>query len=333
MSWARDGRIERGSGTRGIGTVLRVADEVADALRAGRPVVALESTLISHGFPYPENLEIARDSERAVRAAGAVPATVAMHDGRLLVGLGGDELETLATAPGVAKVARPTLAAALHRGGWGATTVSATMIAAQAAGIAVFATGGIGGVHRGALVAPDGGRGSLDISADLDELARTPVVVVCAGPKLILDVPLTVEALETRGVPLVTIGADEVPAFWARSSGVPSPISVATAEEAAGIAALHLQLDLGSGMLVCTPVPEEDQVPREQLEAVIDRATAEATSAGIRGGALTPWLLARMAELTGGATVRANLSLIRNNARTAGRLAAALAQGREPAGR
>ncbi len=309
----------------GVASVLRVAPEVADALRRGRPVVALESTLITHGFPYPENLSIARGSESEVRAGGAVPATIAVRDGRLLIGLEDVELETLATAGGVAKVARPTLAASLARGGWGATTVSATMIAAHAAGIRVFATGGIGGVHRGALVNAGGGSGSLDISADLDELARTPVAVVSAGPKLILDVALTVEALETRGVPLLTIGGDEVPAFWARRSGVPSPLVVASPEEAAQIAGTHLGLALGSGLLVCVPVPAGDEVPREQIEPVIERAVAEAAAAGIHGAALTPWLLARIADLTADASVRANLALIRNNARVAAGLAAALA--------
>jgi pseudouridylate synthase len=308
----------------GVRAVLRVSEEVAGALREGRPVVALESTLISHGFPYPENLAIARGSEDAVRAEGAVPATVAIHHGRLLVGLEASELETLATVHGVAKVARPTLAAALARDGWGATTVSATMIAARAAGIPVFATGGIGGVHRGALAGPGGAPGTLDISADLDELARTPVIVVSAGPKLILDVPLTVEALETRGVPLLTIGSDEVPGFWTRRSGVRSPIVAASADEAARIAGTHLRLELGTGMLVCAPVPEADEVPRERIEGVIEEATAEAVRAGIRGAELTPWLLARIAELTEGASVQANLSLIRNNARTAARIAVAL---------
>jgi pseudouridine-5'-phosphate glycosidase len=312
------------AGTGGVASVLSVAPEVAAALRDGRPVVALESTLISHGFPYPENIRVARDSEEAVRSAGATPATIAIHDGRLLVGLGTADLETLATVPGVAKVARPTLAASLARGGWGATTVSATMIAAHAAGIRTFATGGIGGVHRGALVGPGGVSGSLDISADLDELARTPVAVVCAGPKLILDVALTVEALETRGVPVITIGADEVPGFWSRSSGVRSPFSVADAGEAARIVGTHLDLGLGTGLLVCVPVPLEDAVPRDEMEEAIRRATAEGDERGVRGAELTPWLLARVAEITAGASVRANLALITNNARTAAQIAVAL---------
>jgi pseudouridine-5'-phosphate glycosidase len=308
----------------GVRERLRLAPEVEAALRDGQPVVALESTLISHGFPYPENLAIARDSEAEVRRQGAVPATVAIHDGRLLVGLSETEVETLATVSGVAKVARPTLAAALVRGGWGATTVSATMIAARAAGIQVFATGGIGGVHRGALAGPGGAPGTLDISADLDELARTPVAVVAAGPKLILDIPLTVEALETRGVPLVTIGEREVPAFWTRRSGVPSPIVVASAGEAAALAGAHLALGLGSGLLICAPVPEADQVPRDAIERAVAQGIEEAGQAGIRGAALTPWLLARIAEITQGASVRANLALIRNNARVAAQVAVLL---------
>ncbi|MDA8201540.1 MAG: pseudouridine-5'-phosphate glycosidase [Chloroflexi bacterium] len=309
---------------KGISSALRITPEVAEAIARGRPVVALESTLITHGFPYPENLQIARDSEAAIRAHGAVPATVAVRDGRLLVGLSGDDLEALATSRGAAKVSRPTLAAGLRRGGWGATTVSATMIAAHAAGIRVFATGGIGGVHRGALVAADGSRGSLDISADLDELARTPVAVVCAGPKLILDVPLTVEALETRGVPVVTIGSEEVPGFWSRTSGVRSPIVAPDIADAAGIVSAQLGLGLGSGLLVCAPVPESDAVPREVVESAIGRATAEAGERGVRGADLTPWLLARIADLTEGASVRANLALIRNNAGTAAAIAALL---------
>ena len=212
-----------------IGERLVVAPEVAEALRGGRPVVALESTLISHGLPYPQNLEVATASEAAVREAGAVPATVAIRDGRLLVGLEPDDLEALATAPvgSVRKAARPSLAVALAAGGWAATTVSATMIAAHAAGIRVFATGGIGGVHRGALGIPgSAGPPTLDVSSDLEELARTPLAVVCAGPKAILDVPLTLEYLETRGVPVVAIGQPELPGFYARSSGIDAPISV-----------------------------------------------------------------------------------------------------------
>ena len=300
--------------------------EVADALAAGRPVVALESTLISHGLPYPANLEVARASEAAVRAAGAVPATVAIHDGRLRVGLADADLEALATAPAgsVVKAARPNLAAALDSEGWAATTVSATMIAAAATGIRVFATGGIGGVHRGAL----GGEGrspSLDISSDLEELARTPVAVVCAGPKAILDLPLTLEYLETRGVPVVAVGQDEMPGFYSRGSGVRAPASVADLAGAARLVEAHLGLGLGSGILVCVPVPEDAALSLEAARSAVDQATTEADAAGVHGPAVTPWLLARIAELTDGASLRANTALIENDAAFAGRLAVALA--------
>jgi len=311
----------------GLAGRLRVGDEVAAAIADGRPVVALESTLISHGFAYPDSRVIALDSEHAIREHGAVPATVAIRDGRFVVGLSADEIEDLATARGVMKASRPSLAVALNRGGWASTTVSATMIAAAAAGIRVFATGGIGGVHRGALIDPaTGARGSMDISADLDELGRTPVIVVCAGPKLILDVPLTIEALETRGVPVITVGTDEIPGFWAVDSGVRSPARVESVEDAAAVAATHLDLGLGTGMLVCTPVPAADAVLRATVEREIDAAVAEAEASGIGGAALTPWLLARLAQRTGGATVRANLSLIRHNAEVAADIAVRLAQ-------
>jgi pseudouridylate synthase len=303
---------------------MAIAPEVADALRDGRPVVALESTLISHGLPYPRNVEVARASEAAIRSAGAVPATVALNAGRLLVGLGGDDLERLATAPhgSVAKVSRRNLGAAIASGGWGATTVAATMIAAHAAGIRVFATGGIGGVHRGAL---DGDRPSFDISADLDELARTPVAVVCAGPKAILDVPRTLEYLETRGVPVVAIGIDDVPGFYARRSGFPAPTSVPDVDAAAGVIRAHEALGLGSGLVICAPVPEADALPDQVTREAVDQAIREADHTGVGGAALTPWLLARVAAITDGASVKANISLIVNNARVGGELATALA--------
>jgi len=306
---------------------LTVAPEVTSALADGRAVVALESTLISHGLPYPTNLEVARASEAAVRESGAVPATVAIRDGHLLVGLAAGDLEALATAPAgsVRKAARPSLAAALVAGGWAATTVSATMIAAHAAGIRVFATGGIGGVHRGALAGGRSGRPpSFDISSDLEELGRTPMAVVCAGPKAILDVPATLEYLETRGVPVVTIGQAELPGFYARSSGIRSPLTAATVEEAAAIAGRHLELRLG-GVLLCVPVPASAALPDDVARDAIERAIAEAESAAVTGPELTPWLLARIATLTDGASVRANTALIENNARVAGPLAAALA--------
>jgi len=353
--------------------------EVADALAAHRPIVALESTLISHGLPYPDNVAVARAAEAAVRASGASSATVAIHDGRILLGLTDAEIETLgrAEAGTVLKASRPNLSLALDRSGWAATTVSATMIAAAAAGIRVFATGGIGGVHRGALgggvgpgptgveggtpdalgregadttaqadadamagegataragaSAPAASQGpsrppTLDISADLEELARTPIVVVCAGPKAILDLPLTLEYLETHGVPVVAIGQDEIPGFYSRGSGVRAPISVADEAAAARLVAMHLELGLGSGMLLCVPVPEADALPLGVASAAVDRATAEAGEAAIHGPALTPWLLARIAALTDGASVRANTALIENDARVAGRLAVTLAK-------
>jgi pseudouridine-5'-phosphate glycosidase len=304
---------------------LLVAREVAAALAAGTPVVALESTLISHGLPYPDNRDVAMASEAAIRSTGAVPATIAVCDGRILVGLDAEALATLATAPpgSVRKAARPSLALALATGGWAATTVSATMIAAHAAGIRVFATGGIGGVHRGAF----GPAASLDVSSDLEELARTPVAVVCAGPKAILDVPATLEFLETRGVPVVAIGQDELPGFFARSAGVMAPASVPDVAGAAELVGTHLGLGFGSGVLVCVPVPERDAVPEAVARAAVERATAEATAAGVTGPALTPWLLARVADLTGGASLRANTSLIVNDALIAGRLAVLMAGG------
>ena len=300
---------------------LDISPEVMAALAAGRPVVALESTLISHGLPFPQNLEVASASEAAVRAAGAVPATIAIHGGRLLVGLGEASLLALATAPAgsVRKAARPSLAAAIADGGWAATTVSATMIVAHAAGIRVLATGGIGGVHRGAL------GGALDISSDLEELGRTPMAVVCAGPKAILDVPATLEYLETHGVPVIAVGQADLPGFYARSAGIVAPSSVADVGAAARLVAMHLALGLGGGILVCVPVPEADALAEASAREAVDRAVAEAFEAGIAGPALTPWLLARIAVLTDGASVRANTSLIVNDAHVAGELAARLA--------
>ena len=298
---------------------LSIDPRVAAALGDGRPVVALESTLISHGLPYPQNLEVACAAEAAVVDGGAVPATVAIRSGQIKVGLVQGELEELAKAPSgsVVKAARPNLAAALTVEGWAATTVSATMLAAAAAGITVFATGGIGGVHRDAAT-------SFDISSDLDELARTPVLVVCAGPKSILDVPATLEYLETRGVPVVTIGQDEVPGFYARSAGIRSPWRVEDAAGAARLGDRHLALGLGSGMLVCVPVPDADALPVDEARDAVDRACADADDKGISGPDLTPWLLARIAELTNGAAVRANTALIVNNARAAAEIAGQL---------
>jgi pseudouridine-5'-phosphate glycosidase len=331
----------------GVRDRLRIAPPVAEAMAAGRPVVALESTLISHGLPYPQNLSVARAAEAAVRSSGSIPATVAIRDGTILVGLDDAALEILATAPAgsVMKAARPSLAVALARGGWAATTVSATMIAAHAAGIRVFATGGIGGVHRGAFGSPvlevmrsspiargwSSGfatgsltRASLDVSSDLEELARTPVAVVCAGPKAILDVPATLEYLETRGVPVVAVGQDDLPGFFARSAGIRAPSSVADVAAAAAVVREHLDLGLGSGIVVAVPVPAADAVPEAAASEAVEAAIRDAAQQRVAGPALTPWLLARIAELTSGASVRANTALIANDARVAGELAGLL---------
>jgi pseudouridylate synthase len=309
----------------GIAARLVVAPDVASALAHDVPVVALESTLISHGLPYPANVEVARASEAAVRKAGAVPATVAIRAGRLFVGLDDEVLEALATAPpgSVRKAARPSLGAALAAGGLAATTVSATMIVAHAARIRVFATGGIGGVHRGAFGSGTG-PATLDVSSDLEELARTPVVVVCAGPKAILDVRLTLEWLETRGVPVMTIGQEDVPGFYARTSGIRSPLSVANVREAASVIETHLSLGLGSGVLVCVPPPASAALSEREVAATVQQAIDEAERAGIDGPALTPWLLARVAQLTDGRSVAANTALIVNDARVAAELAVVL---------
>lgn len=294
------------------------SDQVADALADRRPVVALESTLVTHGLAYPANLEAARRSEAAVLAAGAVPATVATHDGRILVGLDGDQLQQLAQARGVPKVSRQNLSGVLGRPGWAGTTVSGTMIASALAGIRVFATGGIGGVHRG-------GEDSLDISADLDELARTPVAVVCAGPKSILDVGRTLEVLETRGVPVVGWATDELPGFFSRTSGYRAPLRVDDASEAAALMERHAALALGSGILFCVPLPESAAIPRDEMETVIEAAVRDVEARGIHGPASTPAVLSRVAELTDGRSVAANLALIEHDASVAARIAVALA--------
>jgi pseudouridine-5'-phosphate glycosidase len=304
-----------------VGERLLLGEEVQAALAEGLPVVALESTLITHGLPHPENISVARAAEAEVRAEGAVPATVAVFAGRLVVGLDDRQLETLATEPAgsVMKASRPTLAAALASDAWAGTTVSATMLAARAAGIRVFATGGIGGVHRGR---------PFDVSSDLEELARTPLAVVCAGPKSILDVAATIEILETRGVPVVSLGQPDVAGFFSQTSGVASPIVARGDAELVRIVTTHLGLGLLSGILITVPVPAADALPRPDADAAIAAAIEQADAARIQGPALTPWILNRIAELTDGASVRANRALIVNNARVAARLAAALATSR-----
>jgi pseudouridine-5'-phosphate glycosidase len=297
---------------------LRLGPEVAAALAAGRPVVALESTIISHGFPWPDNLAMARAVEAELRAAGAVPATVAVIEGQIRVGLTEAETEALARARDLPKLSRADLAVCLATGGSGATTVAATMIAARLAGIEVFATGGIGGVHRGAAE-------TFDISADLHELAKTPVTVVAAGAKAILDLPKTLEMLETLGVPVIAVGQNAFPAFWARSSGLAAPLRL---DDPAAIARAHRMrraLGLPGGQLVANPVPDADEVPLDRLKPLIAEAEAEARARGVAGKAVTPFLLARLDALTCGATRRANLALVRANARLAAEIAGALA--------
>jgi pseudouridine-5'-phosphate glycosidase len=298
---------------------LHISEEVTEALHAGRAVVALESTLITHGLPHPANVETALAMEAAVRAGGAVPATIAVLGGKITVGLTRAQIETLATRPAgsVRKCSRRDLPIAIARGEDGATTVAGTMIVAHLAGIHVFATGGIGGVHRGA---------PFDVSADLLELGRTPVAVVCSGAKSILDLPLTLEVLETQGVPVVGLGTDTLPAFYSRSSGLPVDVSIQTAAEAAQIIAAAQRIEAGHGVLVTVPVPEQDAMPVEKMEGAIRRATAEAEEKKIHGKAATPFLLARVAELTAGESRRANIALLVNNARAAADIAVALAR-------
>lgn len=295
---------------------LHVHPEVAAALASGRPVVALESTVITHGLPEPVNLELARRMEGEVRSAGAVPATVAVIDGRVCLGVTTDELERLALSRSLMKVSRRDLGTAMAQRATGGTTVAATMIAAHAGGVQVFATGGIGGVHRGT---------SGDISADLPELARTPVVVVCAGAKAILDLPRTLEWLETAGIPVLGWGTDEFPAFFTRSSGLPVSAKVRNAAEAVALIRAQWEMGLRSGVLVCVPCPEEVAVPAEKVERVLRTALQQAESEGVRGKQVTPYLLARLADLSAGGTLRANLALLRNNARVAAEIARAFA--------
>jgi pseudouridine-5'-phosphate glycosidase len=296
------------------GAPLNFSHEVADARAAGRPVVALESTIITHGMPFPDNLTTAQAVEDEVRAAGAVPATIAVLGGQIHVGLTGDELEALAQAQGVMKLSRADLAACLTSGRMGATTVAATMICARLAGIPVFATGGIGGVHRGA-------ESSFDISADLQELAQTPVTVVAAGAKAILDLPKTYEVLETLGVPVIAYGQDDLPAFWSRSAGLRAPLRLDSAEEIAAAHVMRARLGLPGGQLVANPIPVEHEIPHADLAPLIDRALAEAAEQGITAKAVTPFLLDRLYQLTEGATLAANIALVKNNARLAAGIA------------
>ena len=293
---------------------LDLGPEAGRALAEGRPVVALESAILTHGLPRPRNLEVVRAAEAALRAEGVTPATVAVIEGRLRVGLDDAALTALSRAGGVAKLSRADLAASLATGGTGSTTVAATMIAAHLAGVEIFATGGIGGVHRGAGA-------SFDVSADLHELARTPVTVVCAGAKAILDLPATLEVLETLGVPVIAVGQDALPAFWSRDGGPPAPLRMDDPAQIARAHRLRAALGLGGGQLVAVPVPEPHAIPMAELAPLIACATDEAGAAGIAGKAVTPWILSRLAEATRGRTLDANAALLVNNARLAGRIA------------
>jgi pseudouridine-5'-phosphate glycosidase len=293
---------------------LRIAPEVHEA----RSVVALESTIIAHGMPYPENLATARLLEQQVREGGAVPATIAVIGGAIRVGLDAAELEHLARSSDVLKLSRADLPYAVASGKTGATTVAATMICAHLAGIRVFATGGIGGVHRGA-------QNSFDISADLEELARTQVAVVSAGAKALLDLPKTLEYLETRGVPVIGYRSDEFPAFWSRASGLKTPLRMDSPEEIARFLALKWEMGLGGGAVICNRVPEDDEISAGAMRGFIDEALRDADARGIFGKAVTPFVLARIAELTGGRSLRTNIALAASNARLAADIATHIA--------
>lgn len=292
---------------------LRLSDEISAA--RGRPIVALESTIITHGMPFPQNVAAARKVEAEVRKSGAVPATIAVMGGQILIGLNDQELDALGQAKDVMKLSRADLPACLAMGKTGATTVAATMICAHLAGISVFATGGIGGVHRGAET-------SFDISADLIELATTPVTVVCAGAKAILDIPKTLEYLETHGVPVITYGQDDFPAFWSRSSGIKSPLRMDDANLIAKSAQMRARLGLAGGQLVANPIPAGDEIPFDQISPIIEAALIEAK--GIAAKSVTPYLLDKMYEMTKGLSLDANIALVLNNARLGAAIATAM---------
>ena len=300
-----------------INKYLDVKPEVAEAIAQGKPVVALDSTIISHGMPYPQNVETALQVEKIIRENGAVPATIAIIGGRLKAGLTPEEIEYFGKkGQAIAKASRRDLAVLCARGQDGATTVTTTMIIAHMAGISMFATGGIGGVHRGAET-------TMDISADLEELARTPVMVVCAGAKSILDLGLTLEYLETHGVPVIGYGTEELPAFYTRTSGFPVDYRVDTPEELAAAFRAQNDMALGGGMLVTNPIPEAYSMDPAVINGAIDQAVTECREKGIHGKGITPFLLARVAELTGGDSLASNIQLVYNNARVAAQTAAA----------
>ena len=297
---------------------LDISAEVKEALEQGKPVVALESTIISHGMPYPQNVETAMNVEKLIRENGAVPATIAIIKGRLKAGLTAEEIDYLGkTGAAVTKASRRDLPILVAEGRDGATTVTTTMMIAHMAGIKVFATGGIGGVHRGAET-------TMDISADLEELAQTPVMVVCAGAKAILDLGLTLEYLETKGVPVLGYGTDELPAFYTRESGLGVDARVDTPEDLAAIFQAQRDLGLKTGMLVTNPIPQQYAMDKTVIDKAIDQALAESHEQGIHGKETTPFLLARVAELTGGDSLESNIQLVLNNARVAAKTAVAL---------
>lgn len=295
---------------------LDIHPEIQQALRKNEPVVALESTIITHGMPWPKNVETALAVENIIRENGALPATIAVLDGTIKVGLDTDTIERLAKEEDVLKLSRADLAFALSNGKPGSTTVAATMIAAELAGIEVFATGGIGGVHMGASQ-------SFDISADLGELGRTNVMVVCAGPKAILDIPKTLEVLETNGVPVVGYNCEELPAFWSRSSGIPAPLRMDSCEEIAKMWKTRHDLRQHGSILINNPVPQADEIPATEMAAYITQAISEAEAEGISGKAVTPWLLSRIFEITDGKSLSTNIALVINNAKLAAEIAVA----------
>ncbi|PSR86800.1 Pseudouridine-5'-phosphate glycosidase [Actinidia chinensis var. chinensis] len=315
-------RRKGGKESEGIG-MIKLSPEVSEALSRGRAVVALESTIISHGMPYPQNLETAKEVEAIVRENGAVPATVAILDGVPCVGLSAEELERLANLGTKSrKTARRDIAHVVATGGNGATTVSATMIFASLVGISVFVTGGIGGVHRH-------GENTMDISSDLTELGRTPIAVISAGVKSILDIPRTLEYLETQGVCVAAYKTDEFPAFFTETSGYKAPCRIDTSEDCARLIDANMKLKLGTGILIAVPIPKEYSASGSLIESAIQRALKEARDKGVTGNAETPFLLARVNELTGGASLSSNIALVKNNALVGAKIAVSLAQMRE----
>ncbi len=294
-----------------------ISSDVENALAAGKPVVALESTIITHGMPYPDNSRMAADVEAIITQEGAVPATIAIVDGRLKIGLSIEEREALAQVKGAMKLSRADLAFALSEGRTGGTTVAATMLAAHLAGIKVFATGGIGGVHKGAET-------SFDISADLEELGRTPVIVVSAGAKAILDIEKTLEVLETKGVPVIVYGSDTMPAFWSRQSPLKAPLRLDTAENIADFQKAREAIGVVGGMLIANPIPQASEIPAEIMAGYISEALSRATRNGITGKAVTPFLLSEILTITKGESLVANIALVENNARLAAKIAVAL---------